>query len=95
MNLEKINLTKQLKSTLDDALFLNGRTKLWRSQTRLYGNIPDLDCMSIMNVILALEVKFKVFIDYEDYNGEVFSTIDSLSNFVYQKLENEIAIYQE
>lgn len=81
-------ITKQLMNIIDEALVLNGRTKLWRNQTRLYNNIPELDAMSVVNILLAIEINFGVFIDYGDFNAEVFATIESLTVYVNQQLSN-------
>lgn len=76
----------QLKAILDDVLLLNGRTKFWRNHTKLFGNIPELDAMTAMNVILAIEKKFGFFIDYYDFNVNNFATVESLANFIFKKI---------
>ena len=75
----------QLKAILDETLFLNGRTKLWRNQTRLFGNIPELDAISVVNVFFAIENKFDVFFGVDDFNSEIFATVDSLRKDICQK----------
>ena len=75
----------QLKSLLDDVLLLKGRTKYWRNNTKLFGNIPELDAMTAINVILAIENKLGVFIDYYEYNANNFATVESLAIFIYKK----------
>ena len=95
MKQEIINLVNQLKPLLDDALFLNGRTRQWGNQMSLLGNVPELDSMAVMNVVSALEVSFSIFIEDEDINAEVFATLESLANYVSQKVEQnqlEIAV---
>ena len=79
------SITKQLMNIIDEALLLNGRTKLWRNQTRLYNNIPELNAMSVVNILLAIEINFDFFIDYDDFNAEVFATVESFANFISQK----------
>ena len=86
MNPEITNIINQLKSILDDALFLNGQSKNWNNQIPLLGNIPELDSMSIMNVVAALKINFGIFIEDEDINAEVFATIESLAIFINEKL---------
>lgn len=76
---------EQIKSILDEALFLNGRTKLWRNQTRLFGDVPELDAMTVVTVLLAIENKFDVFIGVDDFNSEVFETVESFRNYICQK----------
>jgi acyl carrier protein len=80
------DVINQLKNLLDDVLFLKGRTKFWSNQTKLFGNIPELDAITAMNVIVAMENKFGVFIEYYEFNANNFATIESLANFIYQKI---------
>lgn len=83
---QKINtITNQLKSLLDEELHLKGRTKFWRNHTKLFGNISELDALTAMNVILAIENKFGIFIDYYEFNANNFATVESLAIFIYQK----------
>jgi acyl carrier protein len=84
------HITTQLKTVLDDALNLNGHTKQWSDQICLLGNIPELDSMSVVNVILALEKKFDLFIEDDDINTDTFATIESLAIFIIQKKEGAI-----
>lgn len=88
MKPEILKIVEQLKSVIDNALFLNGRAKQWSNQMSLLGNVPELDSMAVMNVISALEVNFGILVEDEDINAEVFATLESLATLVYQKLEN-------
>ena len=80
------NLMDQTKLILDEALFLNGRTKDWTSQMPLLGNIPELDSMAVMNVVAGLEGHFEIFMEDEEINAEVFATLQTLTHYIYQKL---------
>ena len=92
MNTKTIGLINQLKPILDDALFLNGRTKNWGNQMSLLGNVPELDSIAVMNVVSALEVNFNIFIEDDDINAEVFATLESLANLIYAKTNNPLVI---
>ncbi len=85
MNKDILQIVEQLKTVLDSALFLNGRALLWGNQMSLLGNVPELDSMAIMNVVSALELNFKITIDDDDINADVFATIETLASFVHQK----------
>lgn len=82
MKPEITNLINQLKSILDDALFLNGQSKEWSNQMSLLGNVPELDSMSVMNVVAAIKANFGVFMEDEDINAEVFATLESLALYI-------------
>ena len=87
MNIKIKKIIDQLKTVLDEALFLNGRAKQWGDQMSLLGNVPELDSMAVMNVVSALEIKFGIFVEDDDINADVFATIESLANFINQKKE--------
>ena len=92
MNTKIIALINQLKPILDDALFLNGRSKNWGLQMSLLGNVPELDSIAAMNVVSALEDNFNIYIEDDDINAEVFATLESLANLIYEKTNNPLAI---
>jgi acyl carrier protein len=87
MNIEIKKITAQLKTVLDEALFLNGRAKQWSDQMSLLGNVPELDSMAVMNVVSAIEINFGIFVEDDDINADVFATIESLAKFIIQKRE--------
>ena len=55
-------------------------------QMSLLGNVPELDSMSVMNVVAAINMKFGIFMEDEDINAEVFATINSLAIYISEKL---------
>lgn len=54
--------------------------------TRLLGEIPELDSMTILNVIVALEEQFGFVIEDDDIDGDTFATVGTLLEFVNSKL---------
>lgn len=85
MNPELLKTVVKLKSVLDEALFLNGRAKAWNNQMLLLGNVPELDSISVMNVVSAVEINFEIFFEDDDINAEVFASLESLAIFIQQK----------
>lgn len=84
------NVFEQLKNILDDSLSLQGRTKDWTIQMPLLGNLPELDSIAVMNVVVGIENYFQLNIEDEDINAEVFATLESLTSMVYQKLNSHV-----
>lgn len=83
---ESISLEESIKTIFDEELQLDGRSKLWRSQTKLYNNLPELDCITVVNILVAIEEKLNITIDYENYNAQIFATVNSLSAHIENKL---------
>ncbi len=54
--------------------------------TRLLGEIPEFDSMSVVTVLVALEEQFGFYIDDDDVSAETFETVGTLLDFVQAKL---------
>ena len=48
----------------------------------LFGELPELDSLGVVELAAALEDRFDIEIDDEDFTGEVFETVGSLTDFV-------------
>ena len=77
---------EDVKQILDSVLNLNGRAGNFDFDTILFGGIPELDSMAIVNVITALEEHFGVVFDDEEITAETFETVGSLTLVVEEKL---------
>jgi acyl carrier protein len=54
--------------------------------TPLFGSLPELDSMAVLELVLELEQRFGIAIEGEDVTAEVFETLASLTAFVDGKL---------
>ena len=54
--------------------------------TPLFGSLPELDSMAVLELVLELEQRFGITIDGEDVTADVFETLDSLTALVDAKL---------
>lgn len=77
---------EQIKSILADTLCLGERAATLTANTRLFGNLSELDSMAIISVITAMEEHFGLVFDDEDINASVFETVGTLSALVDLKL---------
>lgn len=50
--------------------------------TPLFGSLPELDSMAVVELIVALEQHFSMDVDEDDVTAEVFETVGSLAAFV-------------
>lgn len=80
------NIKYCIKSAFEEGLLLNGGTRNWVNQINLY-NIPELDCISVMNVIILIEKKLGVFIEYDCFNTEIFNTLEKLANYIQKNFD--------
>lgn len=55
------------------------------ASTPLFGELPELDSLGVVELIAALEDRFDIQVDDEDITGDVFETVGSLAAFVGSK----------
>ena len=70
-----------------DALQLGDRTGSLTADTRLLGNLPELDSMAVVTVITALEDRYGFVVDDDEVSADTFKSLGSLAKFVSGKLE--------
>ncbi|UJP01944.1 MAG: phosphopantetheine-binding protein [Nitrosomonas sp.] len=78
--------TTEIKKILADTLGLDKRIDAIESDTILLGNIPELDSVAVVTIILALEKKFSIAIKDDEISAKTFATLGTLVGFVEQKI---------
>lgn len=53
--------------------------------TGLFGELPELDSLGVVELVVALEQRFDIEIDDADLTGEVFETVGTLTDFVDER----------
>ena len=71
-----------VKAVLVETLGLEGDAATMDADTRLFGSLPELDSMAVLEVLLALEERFGITIDGEDVTAESFESLGSLTELV-------------
>ena len=68
-------------SVLADVLVevLGGDSERYTPDTELFGSLPELDSLALVELITAIEERFGFELDEEDITAEVFGTVASLS----------------
>ena len=75
----------QVKHVVVDTLRIEDRSSGFDASTQLFGSLPELDSLAVLELVTALEEQFDIVIDDSDFSGEVFETLGSLASFVDQK----------
>ena len=78
--------TIEIKRILSDVLGLGERLNSMTTDTFLLGNIPELDSVAVVTIILALEKNFSISINDDEISAQTFQTLGTLVNFVEKKL---------
>lgn len=75
-------VTKIVASTLQ----LGERARTLRPDTRLLGALPELDSVSVIGIVTALEERFGIAFEDGEIHASIFDSIQSLAEFVDKKL---------
>lgn len=74
-----------VKAVVVDTLGVEDRADAIDASTPLFGALPELDSMAVLELVLELEQRFEIEIDGEDVTADVFETLASLATFVHEK----------
>ena len=55
-------------------------------ETGLYGNLPELDSLTVVKLIVALRKRFGIDIKFSEIVGDVLYTLGGLAAFVESKV---------
>jgi acyl carrier protein len=75
----------EVKHVLVETLGIEDRSSSFDASTQLFGNLPELDSLAVLELVTALEEQFNIVIDDSEFSGDVFETLGSLASFVDQK----------
>ena len=73
-----------VKAVVVKVLGIQDRAASLDASTPLFGSIPELDSLAVVELAAALEEEFDFQIDDDDFTGDVFETLGSLTQFVEQ-----------
>ena len=82
----KIDVT--LRDVLRNVLALGtDRAAELQAYSPLFGALPELDSMAVAGVLTEIEDRFRIVIDDDEVDGEIFETFGALAAFVSAKLD--------
>ena len=55
------------------------------ADTALFGSLPELDSFGVVALVAALEDRFDITIDDDEFGAELFETVGTLTDFVDAK----------
>ena len=71
-----------VKAVLVSTLGVPERADEIDASTPLFGHLPELDSLAVVEIVYALEERFGITIDGEEITAETFDTLGSLATFV-------------
>jgi len=75
---------ESVKDVIAETLGIEDRARIADPSTPLFGHLPELDSFAVLSLAAALESRFGIHIDDDDFSAELFETVGSLASFVDQ-----------
>jgi acyl carrier protein len=74
-----------VRAVLIEALELTHAPDELKRDTALFGALPELDSFGVVALVAALEERFDITIDDDEFGAELFESVGSLTDFVDTK----------
>ena len=81
----EIDYVNTVREILASTLQLGDKAADLDRETRLFGNIAELDSMAVVTVLTEIEEYYGFDIDDDEVSAETFETLGSLASFVESK----------
>jgi acyl carrier protein len=75
----------EVKTVLVKTLGIEDRADSLDASSELFGALPELDSLAVLELVTNLEERFDITVDDEEFSGEIFETLGSLTQFVESK----------
>lgn len=79
-------LFEDVKAVLVTTLGIHDRAAGLTASSPLFGAVPELDSLGVLELVTSLEARLGITVDDEEFSGEIFETLGSLVRFVELKL---------
>lgn len=75
-----------VRATLRDVLGLSeARAAAFRSETPLFGALPELDSLAVAGLLTEIEERLGILVEDDEVDGEMLETYGALVRFVTAK----------
>jgi acyl carrier protein len=85
MDVTRTETLDDVKSVIVGILGIEARADRIDGTTPLFGAMPELDSMAVVELVVALEQRFGVAISDDEITGEVFETVGAVAAFIDAK----------
>jgi len=75
-------LLQEVQEIIVTTLGIEDRAATLSESTPLFGSIPELDSLTVIELAIALETRFGFEIEDSELTAEVFETVGSLADYV-------------
>lgn len=74
-----------------ESLGIEDRAESLDASSELFGAIPELDSLAVVEILTSLEERFNITIEDDEFDGQIFDTVGSLADFVQDSLDQAAA----
>lgn len=83
MNSSSATMVEQVKEVVVETLGIDeARAGTFDGETRLFGFLPELDSMAVLELVVELERRFGIVVEGEDLTASAFETLGNLTELV-------------
>ena len=76
---------EDVRNILVETLGIENRAGSLTASTPLFGSLPELDSLAVVELVTALEDRFNIVVDDSEFTGDTFETVGTLAEFVERK----------
>jgi acyl carrier protein len=77
---------EEVKAVVTVTLHIEDQAGDLGPETGLYGNLPELDSLTVVKLIVALRKRFGIEVELSEIAGDVFYTLGALATFVESRV---------
>lgn len=77
---------ESVRTVVIEALELQQSPDELTADTALFGALPELDSFGVVSLVGAIEDRFDITIDDDEFGAELFETLGTLTDFVDAKI---------
>ena len=79
-------MLEEVRAIVGQTLQLGSRAESITADTRLLGEIPEMDSMAVVTVLTTLEESYGFVVDDDEISADTFATLGTLTEFVEKKI---------
>lgn len=79
-------MIESVRRILRDALQLGDRADALTADSRLLGEMPELDSMAVVAILTLVEEEFSIEVNDQDISADTFATVGSLARFLQERV---------
>lgn len=81
------DMLNSVREVLIETLELQQKPEDLQPATALFGSLPELDSFGVVALVAAIEDKFDITIDDDEFGADLFETLGTLTDFIEGKLQ--------